>query len=302
MTSFDATIWQRVNDSVTALQTRKQDMTSKRVYEEFPLLVPYRDFSRGGKSLAAALAIHYLRLSRGLQLSYSPPSLIVINWGNGKLPLTNSIPYKKVFNQPTKVSWAGDKLRFYSEVQTSVRIPTFTTKFETAMEWVESGQTVLGRTRRGSRAEGIVFFEDDPEGFTNSEFWVQYKKKKDEYRVHIAFGKVIDVQRKALRKTDHNGNPIDTTQVDFRIRNLAHGFVFVRQDITVPTDVIEQAMKAMEAIGLDFGAVDVIYNSTENKAYVLEINTAPGLEGTTVEKYANAFRPVLDDLLTRIQA
>src|SRR5690606_23689172 len=126
------------------------------------------------------------------------------------------------------------------------------------------------------------------EGFTNSEFWVKYKKKKDEFRVHVAFGRVIDVQRKALRQTDHEGNPIDTTKIDFRIRNLAHGFIFKRHDISVPSCVTEEAVKAVEALGLDFGAADVIYNAAEGKAYVLEVNTAPGLEGTTVESYTNA--------------
>jgi len=49
------------------------------------------------------------------------------------------------------------------------------------------------------------------------------------------------------------------------------------------------ALAAVSALGLDFGAVDIIYNEHENQYYVLEVNTAPGLEGTTVEKYAEAF-------------
>ena len=42
--------------------------------------------------------------------------------------------------------------------------------------------------------------------------------------------------------------------------------------------------------GLTFGAIDVIWNEHQQKAFVLEINTAPGIEGTTVEKYAAKFR------------
>ena len=44
----------------------------------------------------------------------------------------------------------------------------------------------------------------------------------------------------------------------------------------------------MYAVGLKFGAVDLIWNELENKSYVLEINTAPGLTGATLEKYAQA--------------
>ena len=49
------------------------------------------------------------------------------------------------------------------------------------------------------------------------------------------------------------------------------------------------AVNAVKALGLDFGAVDIIYNEKENQYYVLEVNTAPGLEGTTLIKYAERF-------------
>jgi D-alanine-D-alanine ligase-like ATP-grasp enzyme len=44
---------------------------------------------------------------------------------------------------------------------------------------------------------------------------------------------------------------------------------------------------------LDFGAVDVIYNRAQDKAYVLEVNTAPGLEGSTLDNYVEAIQKVL---------
>ncbi|MCS5737426.1 hypothetical protein, partial [Herbiconiux daphne] len=43
---------------------------------------------------------------------------------------------------------------------------------------------------------------------------------------------------------------------------------------------------AMAAVGLDYGAVDIITNREE--AWVLEVNTAPGMEGVTLEKYTAA--------------
>ena len=47
-------------------------------------------------------------------------------------------------------------------------------------------------------------------------------------------------------------------------------------------------MLAIKVLGLDFGAVDIIYNKQEDKWYVLEVNTAPGIYGTTLDKYVNA--------------
>ena len=75
------------------------------------------------------------------------------------------------------------------------------------------------------------------------------------------------------------------------VRNLAGGFVFVevgRED--VPECVIDNAVRSIAALGLDFGGVDVMFNEREQKAYVLECNTACGLEERTAAKYAEAIR------------
>jgi D-alanine-D-alanine ligase-like ATP-grasp enzyme len=41
---------------------------------------------------------------------------------------------------------------------------------------------------------------------------------------------------------------------------------------------------------LDFGAADVIYNAQQDRAYSLEVNSAPGIMGTTLVNYTNALR------------
>jgi D-alanine-D-alanine ligase-like ATP-grasp enzyme len=75
------------------------------------------------------------------------------------------------------------------------------------------------------------------------------------------------------------------------VRNLANGFVFQRNGIEVPEVVRQVARDTLLAVeGLTFGAVDVIFNERANRAYALEINTAPGLEGTTVDDYVTFFR------------
>ncbi len=67
-------------------------------------------------------------------------------------------------------------------------------------------------------------------------------------------------------------------------------FVFARGGVEAPEDVKTQAIEAIRALGLAFGAVDVIWNEKQQKAYVLEVNTAPGLCGQTLEDYANAMQ------------
>jgi D-alanine-D-alanine ligase-like ATP-grasp enzyme len=115
---------------------------------------------------------------------------------------------------------------------------------------------------------------------------VQYKKKRHEYRVHffkVGQNKfeIIDVTQKKKRKGFEN--------VDTKIRNHKNGWVYAREDINEPQDLRTQALNAAFASDLDFGAVDLIWNEHENKCYVLEVNTAPGLTGTTLSAYVNAF-------------
>lgn len=80
------------------------------------------------------------------------------------------------------------------------------------------------------------------------------------------------------------------SDASFLIRNHANGFVFCRDNIIEPSDLRDVAIQAVTALGLDFGAVDVIWNEHYNKCYALEVNTAPGLEGTTLERYTNKIK------------
>ena len=73
---------------------------------------------------------------------------------------------------------------------------------------------------------------------------------------------------------------------NWQVRNHANGFIYGRIGIAPPSCVLEVAMETFRKFDLDFGAVDVIYTENINRAYALEINTAPGLEGQTVISYA----------------
>ena len=100
--------------------------------------------------------------------------------------------------------------------------------------------------------------------------------------MHVVGQSIIAVQRKAR-------NP-EVDKPNWKVRNHDNGFIFVRGGFTAPDAVLEEARRAIKALGLDFGAVDIIWNDKQGKAFVLEVNTAPGLEGQTIEDYAEGFR------------
>jgi glutathione synthase/RimK-type ligase-like ATP-grasp enzyme len=240
---------------------------------------PYKQGSRSAKALADALGGKVLKRENSKYLHREDD--LVINWGASDSPYEG----RTVANQPSAIFVAQNKLTcFQTLLQAGVRVPAFWTD-EADIEEDVTFPIVCRTLLTASEGRGIVIAEE-PHQLVPAPLYTQYIKKKDEYRVHVlrtpgaADATVIAVQRKAKR----NG-----VEADFKVRNLKNGFVFVRDNVNPPADVIEQAKQSIIATGLAFGAVDVIWNEHQQQAYVLEINTAPGLEGQTVEDYKNAF-------------
>lgn len=210
----------------------------------------------------------------------------VINWGLSTKPAWYTEPCAaRIINPFEKVAVAANKLSTFNALKEAgnVPIPEYTIDRAVALDWVSNGILAVGRTKlNGHSGAGIILAareEDVPE---NCPLYVKYIKKKAEFRVHVAFGKVIDVQQKRKR-SDYDGD------VDYAIRNHHTGWVYCRENVELNDRLRDAAINAVTAVGLDFGAVDIIYNEYRDAYYVLEVNTAPGLEGTSVEKYANCF-------------
>lgn len=207
-----------------------------------------------------------------------PYGSTVINWGDSSCP-------HQCLNTPESVLKATNKrLCFEALSAAGVPVPRFATGKET-VTW--SGTTVVRHKLQGHSGEGIELVEKK-EDLPDAPLYVEYIKKENEYRLHIGRRNGVYVIIAEQRKARRLDRPLE--QVDWKIRSHNNGFVFVREDCDPPESVQDVARQSVAALGLDFGAVDVIYNTKEGKAYVLEINTAPGLEGQTIEDYTNFFK------------
>lgn len=253
----------------------------------------YNEASEGAKELARSLKIRRIKHENSAY-KWSPNN-IVINWGSRTV--TDELRKSTLLNPPEAIAKCSDKLKFFNlcaSVQTEgdkPRIPNYTTDGELAKGWVAGGSVVVARkTLTGHSGEGIEFMEaSKPNSFVDAPLYVEYVKKKDEYRIHFVHDKIIAMQRKALKEEAR----IDAKYVNWRVRNLANGFIYARNNITPPDDVVAQAKKVIKISGLDFGAIDIIWNEKSRKAYVLEVNTAPGLTGETLVDYSRAFEEYL---------
>ena len=111
-------------------------------------------------------------------------------------------------------------------------------------------------------------------------YYTQYIPQKKEYRIHVINNKIIDTTLK-----------VPMPSADEYIRNNDNGWHFQ----TIPTckkALTIEALRAIKALQLDFGAVDIILGK-DDKPYILEVNTAPGLNRRRRLKYQKAFTELI---------
>lgn len=251
-------------------------------------IAPHDIYSHGAKALAKALKA--TRIFPVKSKYRYRPNHIIINWGRSTIPWYQN--GMRMLNKPGNVARAICKIDTFNALKAGkVSVPEFSTSLTDAQKWINDGHTVFCRTlTRASAGRGIVVAKTLNELVT-APLYVKYKKKKSEFRVAVIGGQVIDFTQKKRSKDV----PQELTNGNGLIRNLDNGWVFCRENVNPPNSVITSAIKAIQALGLDFGAVDIIFNEKENQAYVLEINTAMGLEGTSISRYSRAFAELLSN-------
>jgi glutathione synthase/RimK-type ligase-like ATP-grasp enzyme len=198
----------------------------------------------------------------------------VLNWGS-IVPII--APH--IINHHNAVINAKDKFRTMSILDGIVRTVEWTIEKNEALLWLTQGFTIYERhTLTGSSGQGIRIVNNSLD-LRQALMYTKGIIKPREYRVHIFNGKVIDITQKK-RSNDEDSN-------DF-IRNYSNGWIFCRDGINLGSKTIRQCIKAVKELGLDFGAVDVLIKN--NISYLLEINSAPGISGTTLKSYIKAIK------------
>jgi len=253
---------------------------------------PYKTWSGGAKRLGRRAGI--LRATPR-QIKRHGDFDTIINWGRSERRFNGNY-----INEPEAVGNASDKsVAVGLFKQNKVPTPEFTSDAEEVRLWLtKNGWDVLARTlTRASGGRGIQLLraEENPK-VPKAPLYTQYVKKTDEYRVHVWQGEVIDVQQKRRNKA------IPDERVNWQIRNHDNGFIYARGDVDCPKCVTDSAIRAVSALVLDFGAVDLGYNVKAGECTVYEVNTAPGLEGSTLDRYYSALLTTFPQLATGMYA
>lgn len=234
-----------------------------------------------------------------------PRGAFIINFGGGTLP----VPYRddfRVLNKPEAIALSANKLRTF-ELLAKSQVPTvkWTTTAGDVFRWISKGHKVLVRsTLSSSGGRGITCLETcgSVEAVPNAPLFTRYFPKTHEFRVHVVGGKAIDLTEKKLREELKEKR--DAVSI---VRSHDNGWVHAHGDLSIVSDIDRQnleklGMDAVRAVGLDFGAVDILASLDSNvprrlsKAVVCEVNSAPGIENEVTRKaYADALNKLITE-------
>ncbi len=255
-------------------------------------IYPYNLGSGSARALANSLGIKRIRQNGAYRWRIGKK---VINWGNTRIAnWMTPVAVHEVLNKPANVELASDKIQTLRKLNGIVPLPDWSDHATFAAAWLNAGpkwpgmkHAVLCRTlTRANSGRGIVLATSHSE-LVPAPLYTRYVPKQVEYRIHVfkELG-VIDMQQK--RRSSEVAPEGDGRY----IRNHDAGWVFCRENVHPPESVIQAAIDAVNALGLDFGAVDIGFH-TDIGPCVYEVNTAPGLEGQTLSNYVQAFKQIV---------
>lgn len=239
-------------------------------------LAVYKQGSKSAKALAEYLGVKRLKV---VGSTFVPRQKdIVINWGNSGYLAYNTI------NRPEATTIASNKIKTFQALdRAGVNIPELSLHKDNC-QYLLADKIVVRHTVTGHSGEGIEIIPQGEE-LPEAPLYTGFIRKKNEYRVIVVDGQVVDLKQKLLA----SDAPEDRSRY---IRNLANGWIFARDNLEYVEGLNEIGIEAVKALGLDFGAVDVI-SDREDNLYVLEVNTAFGLEGTTIELVGEALKTMI---------
>jgi glutathione synthase/RimK-type ligase-like ATP-grasp enzyme len=260
---------------------------------------------------------------------------IVIGWGT-KIDKDILQLGGKILNHPNAIRANRDKLRaltlMKAEHDLAGSIASFINTEGVAAELAAGRMKypLIGRTTHHQGGAGLRLCLNkghlDAAIKDGMKYFQSYINIVTEYRLHVFDGKVIYAVKKVENDTEagwiaqHNEKIADyaqknNVQINEQTKDYILKLLYKEQQLpdrivrsnhrgwkfsSVAIDNLSAALKnaaikAVKAVGLDFAAVDCALDES-NHPWVIEANSGPGLQGTTLEKYLAAFTAKIAEL------
>jgi len=225
--------------------------------------------SKTGRELATRLGIELNPSSRYVDF--------LIRWGN-----TTPCETGKVLNKAKAISQASDKKR-------ALRILR-----ENGLPVLDECDNIfpcVGRTRYHMGGNGFFFCRNTRDvrraRRKGAVYFNRFYPKTREFRVHIGSGKVLLFSEKEGNKHKIIWNK---RKNGFTFRHLSRSEWF---NDSLLMAIQKASKQAVDCLGLDFGAVDVLSDPKYGnfpQFVILEVNTSPSLSPLALQKYLEYFK------------
>jgi glutathione synthase/RimK-type ligase-like ATP-grasp enzyme len=221
--------------------------------------------------------------------SFDQPSLnnrVVVRWGTREEFDTSGAI---VYNKSLAIQNASDKkLMRKLLAENGVKVP----KSVTPHNENHADYPIIARPSSHSKGSNFVvllgraeFIDHYHRNERHGWYYSAFYNKEHEYRFHVAHGKVLGIMQKPR---PNNGSIAWNRAIN------DDGFEYVNwdrlNDVPHLAEGAYQSTKAVEALGLDFGGVDVMCKGDD--AVVIEVNTAPSV--STSEYMSERWAKYLD--------
>jgi len=202
----------------------------------------------------------------------------LIRWGTSRR--IRYIPSERTWNRRRAIEANADKFNSLNIMEAAgISVPPFSgSMFDLEFP-------MLGRSSSHMQGRDLKLYLQprDISPMGAPDYFVQYIPKKTEYRVHVIDNRVVKVSEKRLT---------DESEYDQLVWNYETGWTFRHPSEPIHPHIYT-SIAAVNALDLDFGAVDVLV-STDNELYVLEVNTCPGLSDNSLELYVEHLGRLID--------
>lgn len=261
---------------------------------------------------------------------------LIIGWGT-KTKEDINIGTSPTINCPNNIRSNRDKLHALRiMLEEEIPVPSFVTVDSILKELKNKNETIklpiIGRTKFHQGGKGMWVCPTISQVHTAIKDGAHYFQNMipvdTEYRLHVIDGEVVYATKKTQRsesemKTafvekelkrqkgliEKNKDVFDeklvreilerqakNMTVDHLSRANTRGWRFSR--ITkYRKDLATHAINAVRALGLEFGAVDCCVDLND-VVWIIEVNTGPGLEGSSLDAYVAKFTKMIDKTLS----
>lgn len=220
---------------------------------------------------------------------------LFIRWGNTEQ--FNSLKYKKELNSLEAVLRTSNKLTM---LETMLAAGVATLQFSTDLSVIESFKDREGNVYIRNK-QGVVRYGNDYDAARDLYFSRPIRFKRREYRVHVFNGKVLGAYEKVpLSLAEGQPRNAETLPKLFKSDTCR----FVRCDLEVDENGLnprvnaaaqQMCIDAVNSLGLTFGGIDLVRNK-HSEFTVVEVNSAPGLNGLNVERWVQAIKEYYDEV------